>query len=175
MMNRQLAAALLTCLAFTGLLHSENREQKLRKLLKNKIPVVTVTQLKSQLSAKDGKKVLLLDTRERDEYIVSHLKDSRFIGYSMFAPEFISDIPKDQPIIVYCSLGVRSEIIGEKLKKAGYSNVKNLLGGLFEWVNLGLPVVDSNGNETKNVHAYSKKWGRWLQKGNKVYNVVSDQ
>jgi len=33
---------------------------------------------------------------------------------------------------VYCSLGIRSEVIAKKLKKAGYTNVFNLYGGIFE-------------------------------------------
>jgi 3-mercaptopyruvate sulfurtransferase SseA len=67
-------------------------------------------------------------------------------------------------------VGIRSETISEKLKKAGYTDVHNLYGGIFEWKNKDYPVVDSEGKETENVHAYSKVWGKWLNKGVKVYD-----
>jgi hypothetical protein len=43
------------------------------------------------------------------------------------------------------------------------------VGGLFEWKNLGYPIVDNNGKEINQVHAYNKVWGIWLNKGDKVY------
>ena len=72
--------------------------------------------------------------------------------------------------MVYCSLGVRSEDIAEKLKKAGYTAVFNLYGGIFEWKNKGFSVVDLQNKETQKVHAYSKNWGKWLLKGEKIYD-----
>ena len=53
--------------------------------------------------------------------------------------------------------------------QAGYSNVKNLYGGIFEWKNEGHPVYDSEGKETEKVHAFSKHWGKLLKEGKKVY------
>lgn len=70
---------------------------------------------------------------------------------------------------MYCSLGIRSEHIAEKLKKRGYTSVYNLYGGIFEWKNKDYKVYDSNEKETDNIHAYSKAWSKWLKKGNKVY------
>ena len=72
-------------------------------------------------------------------------------------------------IVVYCSLGIRSEKISEKLKAEGYSNVRNLYGGIFEWKNKGFEVFDSEGKETEKVHAYSKSWSKWLKNGEKIY------
>ena len=73
-------------------------------------------------------------------------------------------------VIVYCSIGKRSEDVTLKLKKAGYTNVKNLYGGIFEWVNQGHPVYNNNNIVTDSVHAYGNFWGKWLDKGVKVYN-----
>jgi predicted sulfurtransferase len=71
---------------------------------------------------------------------------------------------------VYCSLGIRSETVADKLKKAGYTNVYNLYGGVFEWKNKGFPIVDSDGKETENIHVFSEAWEKWLLKGTKVYD-----
>lgn len=115
--------------------------------------------------------VLIIDSREREEFDVSHIASARYVGYNNFSSEeFIAEInDKNIPIVVYCSLGIRSEDIGEKLLSEGFTNVKNLYGGIFEWKNKGYPVIDSEGNETENVHAFSRFWGRWLKKGNKIY------
>ena len=76
---------------------------------------------------------------------------------------------KDDKIVVYCSLGIRSETVGEKLKKAGYTNVYNLYGGIFEWKNKDFSVIDSEEKETEKVHTFNKDWSKWLEKGEKIY------
>ena len=81
----------------------------------------------------------------------------------------MADLPKDTPIIVYCSVGFRSEKTTEHLLALGFTNVKNLYGGIFEWSNAGQPMVDSNENSTTKIHAYNKKWGTWINRGEKVY------
>ena len=78
-------------------------------------------------------------------------------------------IPKDAILVVYCSVGYRSEKIGEKLKALGFSKVYNLYGGIFEWSNRGYPLVDQKEQPTTKVHAFNKDWGRWLEQGTKVY------
>lgn len=113
--------------------------------------------------------VLFLDTRSKEEFEVSHLEGARFVGYKEFNIKNLKEVPTRQPIIAYCSIGKRSDEIAMKLLKAGYTNVQNMYGGLFEWVNKGYPVVDREGNPTKKVHAYNRLWGAWLEKGEKVY------
>jgi 3-mercaptopyruvate sulfurtransferase SseA len=68
-------------------------------------------------------------------------------------------------IVLYCSVGMRSEKIGKKLLEAGYKNVYNLYGSLFEWVNQGKPVYKKNGVQTSEIHTYSESWSRWLSRG----------
>ena len=71
--------------------------------------------------------------------------------------------------LVYCSIGVRSENIGEKLQQLGYTNVYNLYGGIFEYKNEGGTVYNLQNKPTDSVHTYNKKWSKYLTKGNKVY------
>jgi rhodanese-related sulfurtransferase len=111
---------------------------------------------------------VLLDTREKEEYEVSHLDGARWVGYDDFSFERVKDIPKDQTIIVYCSIGARSQDIGKKLKAEGFKEVYNLYGGIFHWVNEEKPVF-SDKLPTKKIHVYSKTWGIWVNKGEKVY------
>ncbi|UBM57918.1 rhodanese-like domain-containing protein [Marinilongibacter aquaticus] len=138
----------------------------LKTMLKESVPTISV----QALAEKGTDQFLLLDAREKPEYAVSHLKDARWVGFETFDAKSLKDVPKDKPIVVYCSIGVRSEKVGEKLKAAGFEQVENLYGSIFEWVNEGHPVYDSQGKQTEKVHAYNRKWGIWLNKGEKVYD-----
>lgn len=113
--------------------------------------------------------VIWLDAREQNEYDVSHIEGAQFVGYDNFKIKSVENIDKDLVIIVYCSIGYRSEKVAEKLEKAGYTNVKNLYGGIFDWYNSGQAVVDSLGNPTKKVHGYGRTWGVWLNDAETVY------
>ena len=139
----------------------------LEGMYKKTVPLIKVEELKKQLRGSDAKPVLL-DTRTSEEYKVSHLQGARFVNYDSFTVEQVKNIPKATPIVVYCSVGYRSERIGEQLRQAGFTNVYNLYGGIFEWVNSGLPVFNERG-QTQQVHAFSRTWGMWLKKGEKVY------
>ncbi|MBC5772910.1 rhodanese-like domain-containing protein [Pontibacter sp. KCTC 32443] len=111
---------------------------------------------------------VLLDLRTPEEYEISHLKGTRFVNYNTFQVDDLADIPKDAKLILYCAVGVRSSKAGVALQEAGYTNVLNLRGGIFNWVNKGFPVFDAKG-QTERIHAYSRFWGFWLTKGDKVY------
>jgi rhodanese-related sulfurtransferase len=134
----------------------------LDKLLRHTVPEVTAQQVVKMDN------IILLDTRKKAEFDVSHLKSAIWVGYSDFDDSKMIGIDKQQQIIVYCSVGFRSEKIAEKLLSHGYKNVSNLYGGIFEWVNAGYEVVNTFG-KTTNVHTFNKNWGKWSQKGNKVY------
>jgi len=133
------------------------------------VPYISVEEFRALQYS--GKELIILDTREKEEFDVSHILNAKLVGYNTFSIDSISEtiINKDAAIIVYCSLGIRSEVIGEKLKKAGYTNVRNLYGGIFEWKNKGYEVLDSNEIETENVHTFTKPWGKWLHRGTKVH------
>lgn len=147
-------------------------QTELRDLLarhnSHSVPYISVQELK--MLQKDNA-VAILDAREREEFEVSHIEDAIFIGYSDFSAEGVSEMIKNKnsPIVVYCSLGIRTETISEKLKKKGFTDVRNLYGGIFEWKNNAFPVLDLQGDETEKVHAYSRKWSKWLKEGEKIY------
>jgi rhodanese-related sulfurtransferase len=93
------------------------------------------------------------------------------VGYDHFDPaEVIANVKrKNATIVVYCSIGVRSERIGEKVQKLGYTNVYNLYGGIFEYKNNDGKVVNDQNKITDSVHTYNKKWSVYLSKGTKIY------
>jgi rhodanese-related sulfurtransferase len=144
---------------------SKSFDRLLNSMLSKEVPTVSV----SELSKEKLDKLILLDAREKDEYNVSHLKNARWIGYGDFNMQRVSGIPKTAPIVIYCSIGVRSEKLGIKLKNAGFTNIRNLYGSIFEWVNQENPVYDNSGKRTNKIHAYNRVWGVWLNEGEKVY------
>jgi hypothetical protein len=90
------------------------------------------------------------------------LPGARYAGYDDFDVASLDDLPRDTSIVVYCSIGYRSEKIGEKLREKGFINVKNLYGSIFEWANQGFPIVDNQGNLTHLIHTYNRNWSRWV-------------
>ena len=141
-------------------------DRLLKKYNTNDVPYISVEEL-----AMPKTDAIILDSRELDEYNVSHLKGAFHVGYNNFNIIQIEALIPDKTknIVVYCSLGIRSETIGNELLKAGYTNVSNLYGGIFEWKNKNFTVVDSLNKRTERVHAFSKAWSKWLTKGEKVF------
>ena len=78
-------------------------DQKLEHLLGFTIPLITVDQLQQK---KD--QVYLFDTRKKEEYDISHINGAKYLGYRDFDVSRLGGIPKDAPIVVYCSVGYRS-------------------------------------------------------------------
>ncbi len=134
-------------------------------LLNESIPFISPEELQ-QLDSP----YLLLDTRSPEEYAISHIKGARIVGFEDFRPEEVAQFKRDTTVIVYCSVGYRSEKIGEKLKELGFKHIRNLYGGIFAWKNHGMEVVGKDGLPTDSVHAYNQTWSRWLWNGVKVYD-----
>ncbi len=139
---------------------SEKFNSKLEFLLNFSVPVIDVKSL-----SRNANDYLILDAREREEFDVSHIEGARFIGYDEPQFETLAETPKDQPIVLYCSVGYRSEKLGEKLKKRGFTNVSNLYGSIFEWANEDLPLVDKDNQPTQKIHTYNKRWSKWVEEG----------
>ena len=103
----------------------------------------------------------VLDTREAVEYAMSHLPGAIRIGYQEPELSIVSEWPKDTNILVYCSIGYRSEHIQDSLRKRGFTDVKNLLGGIFAWAEAGLPLENAAGAPTDSIHGFSAFWAWW--------------
>ncbi len=167
---RILVLAILVALLFSNAFSQNTIETTLDRFNDGSVPYIYVAEIKVQ------ERLVLLDTREEEEFQVSRIPGATWVGYNTFSIDTVlGEIPdKTTPIVVYCSVGVRSENIGEQLQKAGYTNVKNLYGGIFQWKNDNNTVVDALGNPTEKIHAFSKHWGTLLTKGDKIYNTKSE-
>lgn len=132
-------------------------DKELCALLPFEVPLMGVSQL-TQLTHE----ALLLDARAPEEYRESHIPGAQLAGFYTFDASLWEDLPRDTLIVTYCSVGFRSDLIGQRLRKMGFSNVHNLYGSLFEWANQGLPLVNGQGDTVKTLHTYNADWSKWV-------------
>jgi rhodanese-related sulfurtransferase len=122
---------------------------------------ITTAELADWLGDKRRSPPLLLDVRTIEEWNVSHLPGARRIDPSADVQTVIARRPKTTAIVTYCAIGYRSADVATRLKRAGFSNVRNLEGSIFQWANEHRPLV--RGEQAVNqVHPYDRFWGRLL-------------
>jgi len=88
------------------------------------------------------KDVIILDVRTPQEYQEGHISNAINIPVQILGQQLdkLKNF-KDKKILVYCRSGNRSAIASQILDRAGFKNVYNLKGGLFEWKASELPLV----------------------------------
>jgi adenylyltransferase/sulfurtransferase len=91
---------------------------------------ITASQLKAVIDA--GGRPILLDVREPFEHALCHLNASTLIPVGELSHRMKELNLKDE-IVVYCHVGIRSSGAVSLLRKNGFTNVKNLKGGIDAW------------------------------------------
>ncbi|RKU39022.1 hypothetical protein C6496_03790 [Candidatus Poribacteria bacterium] len=94
------------------------------------IPEISVQELKEKLDTDAS--VLLIDVREPSEYDIAHIEGAWLISLNTL-PDHIDSIPAEQEIVVYCHHGQRSLSATAYLHQNGFSDAKNLAGGIDQW------------------------------------------
>lgn len=91
----------------------------------------------------ESAKPFILDVRETAEMAKGKIANSVNIPIREL-PKMIAKLPdsKTAPILVYCQVGYRGGIGMTVLRMWGYTNVRNIRGGLDAWEKAGLPVVE---------------------------------
>lgn len=159
-------AVFLLPLIYTNCMSQPDFDTKVKSLINGNVPLIHTDELKNRLTK--NKSLVLLDARSPEEYAVSHISNAQYVGYDDFSKNKVEGLDKNQPVVVYCSVGYRSEKIGEELQEMGFKNVYNLYGGIFDWKNKNNEVVNKTG-ATDSVHTYNRRWSKWLLNGTKVY------
>lgn len=104
-----------------------------------------------------SKGATVYDVRSHEEIKVSSLK-----GAIPFNNQV--KVPTDHPVLFICTLGSRSHSIYTKFKKNGYSNVHNVAGGYFRWLQHGHALY-ANGKPTHTIHPHSQFFALFLDGG----------
>ena len=136
----------------------------LKKTLAHRFPEVawiSTEELANWLADKNRPAPLLLDVRTPEEWKVSHLSGARHAEPKAAVESVTAGISKETPIVTYCAVGYRSAEMAKRLRAAGFTNVHNLEGSIFEWANEHRPLV-RDGQPVSIVHPYDALWGRLL-------------
>lgn len=111
--------------------------QEMVAAAKKRVPEITPGQAASDL---ESGKITFLDVRETSEWAEGRIASARHVPISQVeeAAETLLKELKDEPIVTYCSHGVRSLLAADSLKRLGFTNVSSLVGGLVAWQDQGL-------------------------------------
>ena len=104
---------------------------------------------------------MLLDIREAPEFAVSRIPGARNVVPATivdYAERELAALDRAQPIIVYCSVGLRSAAAAHELRSLGFTHVRNVRGSIFSWANEGRALEGG-----KLVHVYGARWGQLLR------------
>lgn len=84
---------------------------------------------------------VLIDVRGDEEWAQGYLAGANHIWIDEFVSR-LDELPADKstPIVVYCQSGYRGGIAAVMLNLLGYTNVRNLAGGVNSWLAAGLPL-----------------------------------
>jgi rhodanese-related sulfurtransferase len=105
------------------------------------VRITSADELRSLL-AKEGRRLFLLDVREPQEIV----NDGALAGsYNIPIKQVearLGEIPRDKPVLVYCSQGIRAEWAADKLRRRGYRI--RAFAGLQDWKAKRYPLVFPN-------------------------------
>jgi hydroxyacylglutathione hydrolase len=94
-----------------------------------RLDTMSVHELKKAL-AKD--RTFVLDVRTDSEWEAGHIEGAHHIHGGLLQEHF-DEVPRDQPVKVICGSGYRASIAASFLKREGYTDVTNVLGGMSAW------------------------------------------
>jgi rhodanese-related sulfurtransferase len=88
--------------------------------------------------------VVILDVRTPGEFAEGYIEGARMIDFQggSFETE-IASLDKNATYAVYCRSGNRSGQAVKIMQDAGFLNLYNLEGGVIDWANQGMPLVNN--------------------------------
>jgi rhodanese-related sulfurtransferase len=122
------------------------------------VPQMSTRELAERMAAGNESAPLLIDVRAREEYEVSHLPGAIWAETPSQIASALREASDRQPVVLYCSVGVRSSKAAAQLMQSGRTDVFNLQGSIFKWANEGRPLI-TNGSAVHVVHPYNERWG----------------
>jgi rhodanese-related sulfurtransferase len=99
------------------------------------IPSISVRDAAAEAEAGSA---LIVDVRERDEFASERVDGVALVPISEFVGRF-RELPQDRPLLMMCAAGSRSQSATMYLLQHGWSDVRNVTGGIIAWRAAGLP------------------------------------
>jgi hydroxyacylglutathione hydrolase len=82
----------------------------------------------------------IIDVRGADEYRAGHIEQAVSLPMGQLFKK-LDLIPPRQQVIVHCGGGLRSQVVASMLQRVGFTNIRNMIGGIDAWKRAGLPIV----------------------------------
>ncbi len=92
---------------------------------------LTSTELKAELDR--GENIVILDVREPQEYQINKIPGSILIPLGDLPKRYV-ELDPNANIVSHCKSGMRSAKAQEFLRSKGFTNVRNLTGGILGWI-----------------------------------------
>ena len=103
------------------------------------IPSITPADAAAATGAGAAPPPLIVDVREPDEFARERVEGAALVPISQFVARH-AELPKDRPLYMLCHSGSRSQSATMYLLQAGWTDVRNVTGGISAWMQAGLPV-----------------------------------
>jgi len=95
------------------------------------VELITVEEMDSLIEMGNVK---LIDVRTPEEYAQGHIEGAVNIDFrDEDFKKLVSQVDKSKPVAVYCGRGGRSGKCSAYMKKAGFTKIYDLDGGITEW------------------------------------------
>lgn len=108
------------------------------------VPEISSADLNAALKGKGGKTPFILDVRTPGEWQSSRIKGSVNIPISSLKRDIHKlSIPLDRPVVAICLSAHRSIPAVRLLELAGFTDARQLQGGMLAWWKAGLPVAEN--------------------------------
>jgi len=98
-----------------------------------------VTSAEAKRLIEQKKNIFLLDVRTPMEFNQARMRGSTLIPISEIERR-INEVPRNRPILVFCAVGSRSNLVAGFLVNKGYREVYNMTDGLVGWYRNGYPL-----------------------------------
>jgi adenylyltransferase/sulfurtransferase len=100
--------------------------------------VIDPVEVKEKLDR--GDKFELIDVREPHEYQIARIPGARLIPLGEL-PKHLANLDKNAEIVAHCKMGGRSQQAVDLMKQNGFTNVRNMTGGITAWSDKVDPTV----------------------------------
>jgi len=104
------------------------------------IPQLTVQDF-VELREQEPERIALLDVREMAEIAGGVIENSRCIPLGKLASS-LNELDRGKLFVVHCKGGYRSSVATSILRRAGFRDIANLIGGFDAWKTAGLPTCE---------------------------------